>query len=269
MAQETEQNPKDAITRENVKSSLLKRVIIRADFTPLVDVESTFKKLVEQDWFKGKFESFDKILNTSKNGDDEGYNVEQQMFIRRFSDSRIEPEKNVVLDIMEETVCLSIDCDEHYTRIDPYRELVEKILAFIMTHDDYVKMKRLAIRKVDGYACKNGDEADKIFEYFDQGISFYNEATLQLRTYSDRFTYKPGEQNVRVNYTRQVKFGVSEEDQFVFIIDIDTYLELEQIGNVRPDEVDLRRMFKDRLNETSFELFKRSVKLEYLKGEVE
>jgi len=252
------------IKREHLTNSMLKRVIMRADFTPMLDLESMVSGMNKQDWFKGKFENYEKRLleispdveMTIDKDDLEGRTV------KRFDHCTIAPEKNVTLDISSKFVTLLINCDEKYDKIDDYLDLFVKILVFIKENDDYVKFIRLAIRKTDGMELNSGEEADAVFEYFDQGIAEAKHDDLLNRSYTDSFIY--GKEEISVHYNRTLKIV---NGKFIFIIDIDTFADAEQIGeNKRPSETELKSFFADKLNESSFELYKRGVKLEYLKS---
>lgn len=255
---------KDDIKRKHLTNSMLKRVIMRADYTPMLDLESTVSSMNKQDWFKGKFENYEKRLleitrdeEIPKEKDDlEGRTV------KRFDHCTIAPEKNVTLDISSKFVTLLINCDEKYDKIDNYLDLFVKTLAFIKENDDYVKFTRLAIRKTDGMEFKSGEEADAVFEYFDQGIAEAKHDDLINRSYTDSFIY--GKEKINVHYNRTLRIV---NGRFIFILDIDTFADAEQIGdNKRPTEAELKTFFAEKLNESSFELYKRGVKLDYLKS---
>lgn len=255
---------KDSIKRKHLTNSMLKRVIMRADFTPMLDLESTVSSMNKQDWFKGKFENYEKrLLEISQ--DDEMTKDKDDLegrIVKRFDHCTIGPEKNVTFDISSKFVTLLINCDEKYDKIDDYLDMFVKTLAFIKENDDYVKFTRLAIRKTDGMEFKSGEEADVVFEYFDQGIAEAEHDDLINRSYTDTFVY--GKKDICVNYNRTLRIV---NGRFIFILDIDTFADAEQIGeNKRPSEAELKTFFMDKLNESSFELYKRGVKLEYLKS---
>lgn len=255
---------KDDIKRQHLTNSMLKRVIMRADFTPMLNLESTVSSLNEQAWFKGKFENYEKrLLEISQdNEEDQAKDDLEGRTVKRFDHCTIVPERNVTIDISSKFVTLLINCDEKYDKIDNYLDLFIKTLAFIKENDDYVKFIRLAIRKTDGMEFNSGEEADAVFEYFDQGIAVASRDNLINRSYTDCFIY--GKEKINVNYNRTLRIV---NGRFVFILDIDTFADAEQIGeNKRLSEAELKSFFMDKLNESSFELYKRGVKLEYLKS---
>ena len=255
---------KDEIKRGDLIYSMLRQVIIRADFTSMLDTDKIVLLLNEQKWFEGSFNNYSR-LQFVDNGRSKGKeNVTEcpRKYVRRFSDCNIVPERKVILDITDESICMDIQCDEHYTIINEYLSLFVQILGFIISNDNYVKLRRLAIRKIDGESFSSGEDAEKVFEYFDQRITDLDDDAFWQRSYTDNFLY--GKIKVKVNYTRNVKISPREDDHFIFTIDIDTYIDSDIIVNLRPSKDELVEIFFDRLNESTFELFKRGVTLEFL-----
>lgn len=252
------------IKRENVTCSMLRRVIIRADFTAMLDLEGTVADINRQVWFSGKFRNYEKrLLNVEANDQKPGEDQDLEgRLVKRFDDCTIVPERNVTLDISSKFVTMDIRCDKDYSTIDDYLNLFVDVLSHIVTVDDYVKLRRLAIRKIDGMEFDNGDKASEVFEYFDQQIADPVNDAFFRRTYTDSFVY--GAKNVYVHYNRMVR--IVGNGVFAFVLDIDTYLDSEMIDDERPNKEEIRSVFKDRLNEAAFELFKRGVKFEYLKS---
>ena len=254
---------KDGIKRKMMSHSMLKRVIMRADFSSMLSLERTVTMLNDEKWFKGTFLNYEKReLKTNK---DERTEIEDEdlegSVVKRFDDCNIAPERNITLDISSKFVTMLINCDSKYEMIDDYLDLFVKVVAFIVHNDDYVKLNRLAIRKTDGMEFNCGEDADEVFEYFDQNIADHQQDLFYFRTYTDSFIY--GKSNVNVNYNRTVK--ILGNGKYVFVLDIDTFLDNERINKNRPTEAELCDTFVNKLNESSFELFKRGVKLDYLK----
>lgn len=267
---------KDKIQRDQLSYSMLRRVIIRADFTSMLDTEKIVSLLNEDEiegrkWFGEVFNNYSKLqlLSDGTRSKDVSSDEDQKQFVRRFNDCNVtdeRPEKNVTFDITDQSVCVDIICDDKYTRIDSYLQLVVDTLDFIIKHDKYVKLSRLAIRKFDGQSFPTSKEADGVFEYFDQNIMDYSSDAYWQRSYTDNFIY--GKTNVKVNYTRIVKISEKENEKFVFVLDIDTFLDSDMIEVLRPGKDELHNVFFNRLNDASFELFKRGVKLEFLKSKL-
>lgn len=264
-------NPeKEKIQRDQLAYSMLRRVIIRADFTSMLDADKIVSLLNEEGWFN-VFNNYSKLqlIKDNERSNDEAEGEDTRKYVRRFNDcitTAERPEKNVIFDITDDSVCVDIQCDEQYTKIDAYLRLAIDAITFIIDHDRYVKLKRLAIRKFDAQNFATSEEADKVFEYFDQDImDIANDAYWQ-RSYTDNFIY--GKTKVKVNYTRTIKISDKADETYIFVLDIDTFVDSDMIENKRPNKEELTHVFFARLNDASFDLFKRGVKLEFLQSKL-
>lgn len=259
---------KEQINRTDLTYSMLRRVIMRADFTPMLDLESMVSDINRQDWFRNKFNNYERRLlqvkDEVKKKGEEDEDVKKQLeglVVKRFDDCNIAPERNVTLDIASNFVTIDIRCDEAYTKIDSYLDLMTDTVSFIIANDNYVKLERIAIRKTDGNEFENGDQADAVFEYFDQNIEEEGDS-FTLRTYTDSFLY--AKRRVQVHYNRTLRILSNTPKPFVFVLDIDSFLDRAHIENRRPEREEVWDIFYNKLNETCFELFKRGVKESFL-----
>ena len=257
-------NSKEDIKREHLTNSMLKKVLMRADFTSMLDLERVVSNMNQQEWFRGRFLNYEKrLLETVLDENNIDENSVANALVKRFDHCTIPPESNVVLDMSSQFVTMLINCDENYTKIDDYLSLFVQILAYIISNDDYVKFTRFAIRKTDGMEFENGGQADEVFEYFDQNVANPEKDAFYYRTYTDSFVCN--EEKINVHYNRTVR--VVNNCRFIFVLDIDTFIGSEMIESPRPSEDELNALFK-KLNVLSFELYKRGVKFEYLKSSI-
>lgn len=256
---------KEDIQRKDLRCSLLKRVIIRADISPMMKLGDVVSSISNQNWFMGLFESMDKFLavvnpgipeRTSSVADSPGSEV------RRFFDCTLEPKQELTLDISDKFICLDIKCNEHYDSLDSYISLMANVIGQVIHEDNYVKLNRLAIRKIDGLVLSNAHEANKIFEYFDQGIMIEGEEGMRKRLYNDYFY--SNKNKVGINFSRQVKIGDTEASRFIFTMDTDVYALRRDLEDLRPKAEEIKEILTNRINETAFDVFKRGVKEEFL-----
>ena len=95
---------KSNIERQPLKNNFLKRVIIRFDFTSIVNMQSVLDNIVAYlQSLKESFGSFDQMTAPQEEiekygGLGNGDNKEDRPFIYRFSDCQIEPKQDVTLD---------------------------------------------------------------------------------------------------------------------------------------------------------------------------
>ena len=255
---------KDKIERKDLRCSLLKRIIIRADISAMLKLEDSVSSISRQDWFKGLFDSMDKFTSAANPGMPDRTSLVAESHgaeVRRFFDCTIKPTQELTLDISDEFICLDIKCNDQYESLDPYMSLMANVVGQIIHDDNYVKLKRLAIRKIDGLVCSNANEANRVFEYFDQGIMAEGEG-MRKRLYNDYFY--SNKNKVGVNYSRQVKIGDTAASRFVFTMDTDVYVRPNDLDNLRPGVEELKKILSERINETAFDVFKRGVKEDFL-----
>ena len=234
----------------------------------LIDFEGFLISLNKSEWFENCFSDYERIaISKDDNTKDRtsAINDSEGLLVSKFSNYQKGPERNTILVISENFVCIDISCDDQYTQIDEFLYMMINILTLLFQTDRYAKIKRVAIRKIDGEIFPNGREADNIFEYFDQGVTDENDRYFQ-RTYTDNFVNETN--NVYVNYTRKVRISGTEPNTFSFVLDIDTYIDSTKLDNLRSNPDDLATIFHKRLNETAFDLFKRGVKIEYLVSKI-
>ena len=89
-------------------------------------------------------------------------------------------------------------------------------------------------------------------------------ANILIARYSTRFTITDTKEQDGYYAFSYLDTTNGDAERFVFVLDIDTYLDPELIKNERPSKEDLTTIFFDQLNYASFDLFKRGVKLEFL-----
>lgn len=276
MAEQTIILDKSQIKRDDLKNSLLKQVIIRLDFSSMINLDGFIDKLAKEDWFKGSFQTYNKILSPkeSKTSDartssNNGDNVND---VRIFSKYIKGPEKDTYLSLTDQSICVEIKCDKNYEKIDPYVSLVSKVWDLLENQDQYVNLIRIGIRKIDGFDANDGKEADHIFEYFDQKCCDISKDTLFDRTYTDTFIRNP--ERVEVIYTRKVTIQsnpLGDKNRFIFVLDIDTFvtdrliMEMKDISNPRrPTEKEIESLMMEKINSVSFDMYKTGIKVGYL-----
>ena len=165
------------------------------------------------------------------------------------------------MDIGNEFAVLEIRCDDKYTKIDDYLDLMTDVVHHIISKDEYVKLERIAIRKTDGMEFEDGGQADEVFEYFDQKVVQEGDQ-FRLRSYTDSFLY--GKRSVLVHYNRTVRVTDGDPVLLMFLLDVDAFLDRSFIKNRRPDREEIRTILYERLNKTCFDLFKLGVKEKFL-----
>lgn len=254
---------KDKIERQRLKKPLLKRVIVRFDYTSIADMQMALNKVV--DYLKppkGFFSTFDQMILADEPKQDGGTTVlgERKMepIVYRFSGCTIEPKQTVILDFTRNYICLDIRCNDQYELIDDYLKLMSNLMLILINNEDFVQLNRIGIRKIDGADEITLKEADEVFEYFSQHLNWSKKDQMLSQQYTDHMWCD--DLSAFVIYNRIVRF-VPESRKFRFTMDIDCYKEINQIER-RPPKSWIETSLKD-MNLKLFALFKMGIKLEY------
>lgn len=261
-----EYKSKKEIKRQQLKNIFLKRVIVRFDYTSIVNMQDVLNKIVNHlNSLEQSFGSFDQMVAPKEDlvkdvSIELGGNINVRQFIYRFSDCQIEPKQNATLDFARNFLCLDIKCDNHYTLIDSYLEILSELMAIIIDNDRFVQLTRIGIRKIDGIDSIAPDEADNVFEYFSQKLDWRKGVdTMKAREYSD-FMFC-SDVPAYVNYSRIVRV-LQGSDYFRFTLDIDCYKDPSLIEK-RPGK-DLIKQYLFTMNDKLFSMFIMGIRLEYL-----
>lgn len=258
---------KEKYSRDNFNSSLLKFLTIRVDFSEIPNIEGAVGSL--NDLLNGKFHA--RILldnNTFNNVDPDGNvtcSVTQTLKIYRFINCTIKPIQEVTLDITKVSVCLSVNCNEKYEKIDEYIDLVAGVMDLLQANDSFVDIKRVGIRKIDGDDFDSISEANHVFENVMNVDSKDNMIVFQKNQDEVLFDTSSKIQINRSFSTQRCWTNSKSQEKYRVKLDIDGYL-LEKFIKVKK-KVDMRKVLCQ-INDKLFEIFKESVTHDFLeKGE--
>ena len=131
-------------------------------------------------------------------------------------------------------------------------------MSIIIKNETFVQLNRVGIRKIDGADEITLSEADRIFEYFSQRLTWSRNDQMLSQQYTDHMFCD--DLQAFVIYNRIVRL-IPESGKFRFSLDIDCYKEVNQLER-RPTQDKLDKVHK-KMNEKLFVLFKMGNKLEY------
>lgn len=261
---------KDSYTRDNFQSSLLKKIIIRVDFTPVIDIVSICNSLQEDlsTWFSQKnvIKTDNFSISLSPNELEIGsvpIDITDTVNIYRFYTSKIEPVQDVFLDISASFVCLNINCNDSYQKIDKYLSIVSRVIKGILELDKFTSLTRIAIRKIDGKSFNSKSEAKHTFEFVDDTVEPISIKGIVTLNNSMSYLLFDNDNKIQVNYRRSSQS--LDDEKFRAVLDLDGYIDNNNIiGLERPDDIEFSNCLT-RINNLLFELFKYSVTIEFLK----
>lgn len=259
---------KTNFTRENFRSTLLKQIVVRIDYSEISNFEGLIQIMAPflKELFgnRGKYTTNNinvKIDEKALTGDSLPIAVLPSNDVYRFSSCMIEPIQNVVLDVANTFTCLIIDCNDKYDRIDVYLELVSEVMSRIFDFDAYTNIVRVGIRKIDSKTFDDIDAAKRIFENVSESqIDIPNMCAFQYRVSSFIVNNENG---LQVNLSRT--YTNTDDQQFQVDLDIDGY-----IGNPKfLQTINSRELLSQKLrtiNNLLFDIFKLNVTEAFLEN---
>lgn len=258
---------KDTFNRDSFRSSMLKSVIIRIDFSDISNLEgaiSTLNSILTSNFASNKVQNSKNInFSLAKEDMDGGVislPVDTVQKIYTYSRCKIQPEQNVRLDISNKYVCLVIQCDENYYKLDDYIDLVSQIMDGIQSYDGFVQLGRIGIRKVDGEDFPNVQSARNVFENITDIEQYEGEMFVPQRNITSLFVDKGT--GMQVNQTISAIY--LKNGQFRVVLDMDAYWnQVEENSENLSSKVFLQKKLCQ-LNEKLFVLFKENVTESFL-----
>lgn len=219
---------KEKYNRSNVKSTILKRVVIRVDFIGLTDIEGCVSSL--KTIMKDKFRRFTPISNKNYNVElpDQfsqhqipNVNFERKTFYR-FSEI-LKGSDNANFMLGTDFAYIEVNCGSDYAGCDNYIRLMAESIFCILHFDPFISIKRLGLKKIDIAEFDNIQEMDNSVENRIWNNYKTNDAYMPLKkSYSDLLL----QQDVRTvfNIQRQVQaVDRGGTPKLVYILDVDSY----------------------------------------------
>lgn len=267
--------PKSKYDRYSLTHNLLRKVILRIDFSGLTNITP----IIEE--FKGH--ELAKLFGAYRVAIHRNLTVEMDKLdpstdtlpvseivnepIHLFYDYQ-PSEDNVELHMTTNYIAMKIEC-RSYKNIDPYKDLLIKLIKKILAYDTFTQIKRIGIRKIAGY---ESESKEKVFEIFERrlfsndmqllnGINIYNE-------YVDRYVIENKSCPLCIVYKRLlrvVKNPQMEVHQYQAILDIDGFVNEQALRayNVS-SSIEMIETIIDELNNQMFLSFRHTVTEQYL-----
>ena len=260
---------KDKYNRTNVHSDLLAKVIFRVDVAGLTDLTGYINRVKGLDLIKKSFNRILPLKSRSVSFVIDAQNSENSKFTQnseidngfRFLDCTIEEGSKAVLDIVNDSIVVSIDCSGSYSGSRHYTALISQLLEEMFEYDKFVSIRRLGIRKIDK---KDFQKEEDIFDVFEGDINLFyrlrDNTLVKTRKYYDLLE----KNNIRYNYNQQFNRYINS-DKIGVIIDLDAYIadEFFRMDELR-DFKTLNTLLNENIQDEMFEIFKSCVTEEYL-----
>jgi uncharacterized protein (TIGR04255 family) len=269
---------KDKIERNQLKKNMMKNIIFRIDYQGIIDSEDIIKCFKEH--FKGLFKNFQTTFHNKVDFDLN--NIEdisdtlsipvkeiQKQEIYRFTNNTFGKD-NLILDISKYFTTFTINCQE-YEGIDEYLNFFSSYIDFLFENSDFLKIKRIGLRKIGG---KIYFEHKNIYEDFEQkyfNFDFTDTIYNSIRNrYADVLQYD--KTDPIINYVRSYETGVYQNNDtkeksnaFQVLLDIDGLYSENILDTIGFEKGMAQKVLERTNNEHLFNIFKMSVTEKFLK----
>lgn len=258
---------KTKFTRENVSSSILKKVIIRVDYQGFSGVDDTDKFITNLKTVWGEY--FQKYVITQNrnfniNFGKEGMtNFDTEIIrIHRFSDCRIGTSQ-ALMDITGKFAYIDITCVSPYEGSDHYLDCMAHYIKILKDYDPFVELTRIGIRKFDYIFKPTASELDNILETNVWRI--YQDIPHLIpekKEYKDYIRLESGTQINLARIIEKVKIGDTEQYRLTF--DADAYRQNEGLDNSHMRNTDINKQLLKDINNPLFDFFIKTFKEEFI-----
>lgn len=267
-----------SITRQQVRGDLLKKIIIRIDYTGIPSITEWIEQFMKDGDLCGKFGDYDKggsmnkatfrFSNLKDVADTLAIPLDElkKETIHRFSSPQFEEhEDDVVMDITSYFTTFTISC-QNYSMIDDYLQYLCMYMLKLKSYCTYLKVARLGIRKIGGRVFKSVEDIGKVFnpDLFFGNIIDEPVSTAHEINYSDSFIDR--DFKIKVNYGRMCREVVDTHQNILYqvLMDIDGYVDNEIIMQENLQLPENIQKVTENINNCLFKLFKYSVNEDFL-----
>lgn len=267
-----------SITRKQVRSDLLKKIVIRIDYTGIPSITEWIERFMKDEELCGKFENYDKGVSLNKAtfrlsnlkdiADTLAIPLDElkKETIHRFSSPQFDQhEDDVIMDITSYFTTFTITC-QNYSMIDDYLQYLCMYMLKLKSYCTYLKVARIGIRKIGGCVFKTVEDIGKVFnpKLFFGNIIDEPASTAHEINYSDSFIDRTF--NIKVNYGRMCREVVDTNQNTLYqvLMDIDGYIDEEIIIGQKIQLPESIENVMTRINDCLFKLFKYSVNEDFL-----
>lgn len=246
-------------TRDNIYSEMLKTVIIRLDFSGIINIGPFVETIKKVDVIESNFASFEEIsqrqLNVSfvpKDIEDGGLPIAktQDKTIYRFSKWKMPNNSEALLDIDNSSITIVVECGINYKGSKSYSDVIVNLMCELKKYDQYVSFKRLGVRKIDAKVITNGEEIRDYFnEKFVVGNTWMQNHYMMndMSTLTELFHID----DVRFNVVQRIE-RYNEKDIRLFY-DVDSYIEANVLGEI--DNEHIGEYLNEKMQDKMFDMF--------------
>ena len=259
-------------TRDNIYSEMLKTVIIRLDFTGVINIAPFVDFIKRTPIIESNFEAFDEIaqrqLNVSfvpKDIEDGGLPVAkaQDRTIYRFSKWKHVNNSDAILDIDNSSITIGVDCGTKYNGSKGYSDVIIKLMCELKKYDQYISLKRLGVRKIDAKVINEGEKIEDFFNDKFVVLDSWRQSQKDMSSLTDLLHID----DVRFNVVQRIERLKDEKENRYLIrafYDVDSYIETNVLRNINDEQLEYYLNVK--MQEKMFEMFVNVASAKYLES---
>lgn len=255
-------------TRQNIKSDMLKRVILTCNFKGGTDIESMVNYMKQQDFMKKGFglllplsqRQYNVEINPEKIRENNVPINERQNVIYHFTKCKIDRDVESTFDIYNDTLTLAIDASKSYYGSKLFTDFFASAIDAIHHYDQFISFDRIGIRKIDIKELAKKEEIPTVF----------NDKYLVSKVWlNDRENIIAKLQNVFKDeyavYNMITQITKTSKNKIQAVIDTDSYLNRDSIYVLIKKGMDVLKDFMMRpMQDKMFEFFVSNVTETYL-----
>ena len=258
--------------RDNIKSDMIKAVIMRADFSGITDINLYVDRLKQSDIVNKAFDKMSTIRGESNSIDNFSAETDDitlpisekpKSNLYHFHECNVVGPKDTYLDISENYICLQIFCDNDYSGSKGYSKVFAECINLLKDYDSYISINRIGIRKVDSVELNEESERNN---YFNQNfivgecIATRNESNSRNLNLAN-LTQVIKQNSISINIVQQVR---PDKDKITAILDIDAFITGKTLHDNLGDK--LESFIYNDMQDTMFEQFVNCMSETYLES---
>jgi len=258
---------KTKFTRENVRSDILKKVIIKVDYQGFSGADDTGRfitslKPVWVDYFHKYSDIPNKNFNVNLGKSGLTNFSTEIIHVHRFSSSSI-GSSQAVMDITAKFASIEVTCSSPYEGSDGYLDCMAHFIKILKDYDPFVELTRIGIRKIDHVFNPSASELDNILE--SNVWNLYQDIPriiAEKKEYKDFIKLNNG---TLVNLARILeKVMINNNEQYRLTFDADAYKQNERLDNSGMRNIDVNKHMLSEINEPLFFLFIKTFKEDFI-----
>lgn len=241
---------KNDINPNGLKNNFLKQTIIRIDYDYLFPNQiERIMELLDQYFGERGFTIEQQVKNDFQldiNNSEINWNNEQEEY-KTF----VNNDKNIAVEIAKKYAALTAFYNNGYTDFAQLKEMIEKIVETLKKVKNYIKIKRVGLRKINAILLKQIDNLNEIFEKCLISNFLSDKAIVSTRNETN---YMDDNNFVNINTSIQ-KGNFDNQEVYQIIFDIDVNSELNEEDNISLEEMNnqIFKIFKDGITQQFLE----------------